>query len=390
MTLRRFPHRLTLTPQELQEFAAADQEWRSQNNVPVIPPTRRTAPIATVALVRDTATALPLTANEKETLDLLLSSWDNRHPQFRTSVRHEATRARLLPLCALSPAHRFKAFEQIRVHCEWDTSTAKTYWEVLMGTMEIAQSLIPSLQVSALDRQVMHNLRVAHDTAPPKPPSIISPPQLQQACVTLRRQEKMGPALALELAYTTLQRMPDVVKAETNLLVRVGNMAALSLHAGKVAHITGTWTIHAHKELATDLLAHAATQQAAGDTLLFGKNASRAIKAVLPPSTSLLAIRKGAAISHALAGGDLEDAQSMMRHRSDDRTIYYLGCGVYDMTAARRAARVADLVAVAPLIRQAAHPATPVPTPPPRQNVPTSALAIPPKTPAPRSGGKSL
>lgn len=354
LTLRDKPHRRGLTPTEQTEVEREDAEWRAVHNIPRVDRCqRRSATLATPSVIRQHIARQSPSEDEMLMMRDIKANFGSRNALFQCTPRHEHNRERFAALWGMTAEHRVAAFTSLAQECAWDTSTQKGYWQVLLGALPGLQQLMPKLAVTPLDERFMRILSEEHKTAPPKPPNVFSPPEIVAACRTLRRQENLQAAVALELAYTSLQRLPDIMQAEHSLIVRVKDVLAIPLHQGKVANRTGTWTIHASGPLARDIEQLKLVRVATTSTKLFDANAQKVIRTVLPRDVPLTGVRKGGAIAQMLQGNTtLADTQKQMRHKEPSMTIMYLGRGVYDMEAATRATNIAAAIGIAARIRQ--------------------------------------
>lgn len=249
-----------------------------------------------------------------------------------------ATRDRLMPLRDMAPSPQYRSFEIWAKHFKWAPSTKLSYWETLMTMVKAHTGSIPAQMKS-----VKKLLKKEMLCAPAARPTIaMTWKQMQAAVASLRRQDLINEATALETAYSLGQRLCDVTRVKVEDVSKVHDPAtktdfiALTFRESKTAEVIGPYTLH----LPADSLVAAAVVHEALKTdegVLFPPHQAAvrtAIKAV-DNTLTILSIRRGGLQNMALAGISL---QSMLHH-SNHRTVamlnHYLQHGLLNFSAAR-------------------------------------------------------
>lgn len=343
--LRPLPQRSVLPKGVEEHYAELDRQWRLEHRVPeyIRPP--RTAQNCTVAILRQRVIDVA-TQEERQRCSTLTTDFANRHSIWHHSNGHNDTQVRLLPLLALAPVKRVDLFTNLATTHAWDPNVALSYYEALLSAAR-ALEIIPS----QLDHRFIKVLQEKKRTTPPKPPNIISPPQAAALIHRLEAKQQSEAALAVEVTYTAVQRLPDVLSIETAAVTQMNTYTSALVTKGKVTARAGAHPIHLQNEpLGDRVMTLLQQRENAGATTLFPEATRRQIRAAMPPDKQVQSLRKGAAIAASLGGTPIDTLSRAMGHASIERTTDYLRRGVYDTQRAAAAAAIANSIGLQAII----------------------------------------
>jgi len=273
--------------------------------------------------------------------------WDNRHELFRKMTPSTmATQRRLVVLWAVPAEARVTLFQELAEWAALDASTKLNYWETFMGTSGPLQgaSSQSCYTPTHLDKRLHRVLDQANKSQPPKPPIVLSPPQVRHIAQTLQERGHTSTATAFAVAVSSAQRWSDVIQVEAEGVKRVDEaFYSLMVSQGKTIKTTGPYPIFLPATAPvgitmSNLLHERGTAGRDAPAKLFGDpqtNTDR-LRSVLPPRVSVLALRKTGAITMGIAKVDVGVVNELMMHRTIFRTRTYMESGRYELARAER------------------------------------------------------
>jgi len=246
---------------------------------------------------------------------------------------------------------RVQFFSDLMQEIPWSPGTAVSYYETFLGTQMALKQAKVEIAIEPIDQVFLRRLRSRHNTAHPQLPSILTPPEialmmLQLGAMSDRAALEMK--VALGTAYTTIQRLPDVLQVCTTDVRQIGDLIAVTITSGKVVDRIGAYSIHleAESDVGKALweLAKYKAKQAEENLFLRPEKLLAKFNLVKPAGSGERAVRKGAAIAAAVSGSSVDQIQTQMQHTSRARTLQYLGMGQWNVEQGKECVAMARRV----------------------------------------------
>lgn len=289
------------------------------------------------------------TISELVTLRYIEMLWEQRASIWRTTTEsHQRSQTKFVPLWCLAPLKRAEVFNTLQAHVPWDASTSDTYWNTFLKTRHVLLSesdnawAMRNVRDAIADHGMRKLLREKKNEAPPKFPVTLAPTEILEMEEQLLEADKACAAMALGLAYSTFQRFSDIAQLRADdVFLLSEDWMAICVRTGKVTKRIGAFMIHLPRQskLATRLWQLACEMRTRRIEFLFPDVVKDDVRAALPPSKTLLAIRKGAAFHAALAGTPTPVLTQQLMHRDPVTTLTYTGKGMADVAKAAACAQ---------------------------------------------------
>lgn len=364
MTLR--PRQRGQTPDRQVEarLMEADATWREEHGLPQATEAPRTA---TPVRWHDWTRLLKAKATPQEwqLAQTYLSTFRERHELFVNKSQQGPTTERYALMWALTPEARVEFFNEMAELGNWRTGTRCTNWRHFLATGPAVRHRHPEVTETPLDLAQDRRLAVNHEARDPEMPIFLSPPEMALVAYRLRLQQTEAAAEAATagcLAYTQVQRAPDILRAPAIGVRKLKDTTAVAITKSKMQRRTGTYAVHVEGALQSELQQLSAKKRArsegqssdaeADGERLFSTQAQKQLARAMPKGKTLRAIRKGGAIAAATGGTSDEDLQAQMRHANVKQTLGYLGASTWSSSTRARGVAIQRSIGLDEILKQ--------------------------------------
>lgn len=353
--LRDKPHRRLLCPEEQEYWDEMERQYRHTHELGNAKEEKRPRSGIKASEIEEILSDLKIgEPNFEANYQNIRAAWDARPKSWRNfSPSYQAEQTKWTVFWALPPDKRHNLLVRCGTVAIWRPGTMVTRMGMLLKVGKILEDGCNSVKVLNCDKQFMLNLEHIHNTTPPGHPIIITPPEIMKMCA---KMDNMGTtaatsaSVALRLAYSTLQRLPDVLQIQARYVTpHTRATTAVTLTKGKMTRCHGAHTVHVGGKLAGEVLE---VKRVALSDSLFHAKAKAIIQSVMPDGRTMKASRKGATIACCINGVGDAELNAQLLHPQMKTTKKYTHHGKYSATALNRGLQLQQSVGLEEMRRR--------------------------------------
>lgn len=288
------------------------------------------------------------------TIEELKNQWANRSTAHkRTSLQHQNTQERLVPLLTLPEDLRWKTFQLVAEARKWTPKVKDSYWAAMGSAAAILS--IPRTKISQDAQRITKSEAQKQKSWEEEDPRQLVTTEyintIEQKANAERLPRTMQLVTAMSLAFMLGQRLGDTLKWRTSEIkfrhfFEAAPSVAVTIVEGKTVETTGQYTIHCPVASRAGQMIRTALAFANGKYLFIDSpkylEKDLISHEVLKAETyihkqlkqwgndiDLRALRRGGLVRMATCGFSNQIIRLFSRHASDAQLDVYLGRGTF-------------------------------------------------------------